>query len=529
MELFRTNIACAVVTAVLFGCPSVASTQVTTAQYGNSRSGAATGETTLNPRNVSVGSFGKVGRFTVDGDVYAQPLYLPALDLAGGRTDVLFVATEHGSVYAFRASDPGSPPIWKTSFIDPSLDITTVSFRDARCPFIRPEIGITSTPVIDAAAGIIYVLMRSREPTSSGDHRFVQRLHALNIRTGRDKVPPIEIRAAVRGAGGDAKNGMVAFDPLRENPRAALLLTHGVVYLAWASTCDVNPYHGWVMAYDAKTLRQVGVFNATPSGSDAGIWQGDAGLAADSAGNVYAVTGNGTFSEGASAANYGNTVLKLALTPAGFTVRDYFTPYNQLELSSEDQDLGSSGPVLIDDRGPHPHTLFVTGKEGVSYLIDRDRMGRFHAGDDAHALQTVKSSTGGFGAVAYWNHTVYVWGSNDVIKSYRVTTGHLSNPVEGTARSADPGATPTVSANGDRDGIVWAVETRTWRGNDKPSILHAFDAADVRKELYNSEINASRDRAGTTLRFAIPTVAAGRVYVGVKDAVDVYGVLKPAR
>ena len=516
--------------AALTVSSAIANTQVTTAQYGNSRTGAVTNEVALTPRNVNPATFGRIGRFEVDGDVYAQPLYLRSLEFANGvRRDVLFVATEHGSVYAFDARSPGSSPIWKESLIDPSVDITPVAARDARCPFIQPEVGITSTPVIDPDAGILYVLMRTREPTASGEHRFVQRLHALNIQTGRDRIPPAEIRASVRGTGDGARAGIVSFDQLRENPRAALLLTHGAVYLAWASSCDVGPYHGWVIAYDAKTLRQLGAFNATPTGAEGGIWQGDAGLAADSAGNVYAVTGNGTFTEESSAANYGNTVLELGLTRSGLVVRDYFTPYNQLELSSEDQDLGSSGAVLIDERGSHPHMILVTGKEGVSYLIDRDRMGHYRSDKDAHALQTVKSSTGGFGAVAFWNHTVYVWGSNDVIKSYRVSGGRLSSPVEGKARSVDPGATPTVSANGDHDGIVWAIETRTWRGADKPAVLHAFDAADVRRELYNSEMNSRRDRAGTALRFAIPTVVAGRVYVGVKRGVDVYGLITQRR
>jgi hypothetical protein len=508
-----------------------ASGQVTTAQYDNARTGAITTEATLTPANVGASSFGRIATFQVDADVYAQPLFVPGLNMARrGTHDVLFVATEHGTVYAFDAMSRGGSPLWKTSFIDPSVDISPLSSRDVNCPFIKPEVGITPTPVIDIASGTLYVLMRTKEPTTTGDHRYVQRLHALNIRTGAERVPPVEIRAAVKGSGVGSRNDIVGFEPLRENPRAALLLTHGVVYLSWASSCDVGPYHGWVMAYDARTLKQFAVFNATPNGSEAGIWQGDAGLAADTAGNVYAVTGNGSFEDTGALPGYGNTLLKLLLTPSGLLVLDYFTPSNQAELSSVDLDLGSSGPVLLgDESGPHKHLVLITGKAGVSYVVDRDKMGHYRPGSDPHAVQTMKTSESGFGASAYWNHTLYVWGSNDVLKAYGIKGGRLvSPPTLGPTKSADPGATPVVSSNAGRNGIVWAIETRTWRGADKPAVLRAYDARDVRRELYNSEINAARDRAGTALRFAIPTVVAGRVFVGGKKEVDVYGLLDAA-
>jgi len=521
----------AVVLALSLCVSGVSRGQVTTAQYGNARTGAVTTETSLTPSNVASSTFGKIGAFNVDGDVYAQPLFVPHLDLPNrGRHDVLFVATERGTVYAFDAASRAAAPLWKTSFLDPANNITPLSFPDVECPFIDPDIGITATPVIDLAGGSIYVLMRTKEATRGGRRRYVQRLHILDIRTGSEKLPPVEIRATVRGNGDGSHNGVVEFDPLRENPRAALLLDHGVVFLSWASSCDVGPYHGWVIAYDAKTLRQVGAFNATPRGSDAGIWQGDAGLAADSAGNVYAVTGNGTYDEG-SPPNYGNTVVKLGLNASGLVVRDYFTPSNQAALSKADLDLGSGGPLLVpDESGPNKHMLFVTGKAGVSYLIDRDRMGHYRPGNDSHAIQTLHTSESGFGSSAYWNHTLFVWGSNDVLKAYRLTAGRITSPPTlGPTRSVDPGAMPVVSSNGDRNGIVWAIQTRTWRGANKPAVLHAYSAADVRRELYNSEMNPSRDRAGTALRFTVPTVANGRVFVGAKSEVDVYGLLAADR
>ena len=502
--------------------------QVTTAQYGNARIGVAATETILTPANVRPDRFGRVASYPVDGPVYAQPLYLPRTDWAGHpATAALFVATEHGSVYAFDAGGSGTDPIWQRAFIDAANGVTAVPARDVGCPFLAPEIGITSTPVIDPAAGTLYVLMRTREPGHSGAYRYVQRLHALDLRDGHDRIPPVAIDAQAPGSCDGSDGGVIAFDPLRENPRAALLLAKGVVSLAWGSSCDVGPYHGWVMAYDSRTLQQLGALNVSPNGSAAGIWQGDAGLAADSAGNVFVVTGNGSFDDGRTPGDYGNTVLKLGLTQSGFVVRDYFTPSEQAALSGSDEDLGSSGPILLSDQaGTHRRLLFVAGKNGKSFLIDRDAMGHFHCDNNAHAVQVLTTSLGGFGASAFWHHTLYVWGSDSTLLAYPLRGGRIKGPpISATVRSTDPGAVPVISANGDRAGIVWAIETRTWQGDEHAAILHAFDALDVRHELFNSEMKGSRDRAGEGTRFAIPTVAGGRVFVGGRDRVDVYGLL----
>jgi hypothetical protein len=500
---------------------------VTTSQYGNARLGATTVESLLTPANVRPEQFGRIASLPVDGPVYAQPLYLPRVEGPGGTAAaVLFVATEHASVYAFDASGTATSPFWRRSFIDASAGITPVPARDSNCPFIAPEIGITSTPVIDAETGTIYVLVRTRETTAGGT-RYVQRLHSLDVRDGSERLPAVEISARAAGSGDGSRGGVIDFDPLRENPRAALLLSKGIVYAAWGSSCDVGPYHGWVIAYDGRSLKQLGALIVTPNGSAAGIWQGDAGLAADSAGNVFAVTGNGTFNESGTPPDYGNSVLKLGLGKNGLEVRDFFTPSDQAAMSSEDADLGSSGPILLpDEPGPHPHLLFVAGKNGRAFLVDRDRMGRFHSGQDPHAVQALPTSEGGFGASAFWGHTLYLWGSDAALIAYPVRDGRITGPpVVAPAKSTDPGATPVVSAHGDRDGIVWAIQTRTWRGAEQAAILHAFDAADVRRELFHSEMNSARDRAGAAVRFAIPTVAGGRVYVGGRDRVDVYGLL----
>lgn len=457
----------------------------TTAQYDNARTGAAIHETVLTPAKVKA-KFGKVAVLPVDGDVYAQPLVFQ---------NQLIVATENNTVYAFNATSLSPTPLWHVNLGTP------LSFRDVRCPFIRPNVGITPTPVIDSVTGSIYVLARTTSEQS---------LHRLSVRDGHDLTPPTAIHASTSGTGIDAANGVVSFDPLRENPRAALLLDRGVVYLSWASSCDVAPYHGWVIGYDAKTLKQRAAFNASPDGAEAGVWQGDAGLAADSAGHVYAATGNGSFGD----RNYGSSILQLTLTGSALQVTDFFTPSNQAELTRDDEDLGSSGPVLVP-----PRLLVLTGKSGMTYVVDRRSMGRFGTSDAGRAVQSFRTSNGGFGAAAYWNHTVYLWGSDDVLKAYALSDHGLTLRESSPVKATDPGSTPTVSANGDRDGIVWAIETRTWNGQDRPAVLHAFDAADVRDEIF-------RGTGGLATRFAIPTVAAGRVYVGAKGEVDVFG-LRP--
>jgi hypothetical protein len=510
-------------------CAAVAllgATSVTTSQYDNARTGATLTETVLTPRNVAAASFGKVAALAVDGDVYAQPLVLPALDVAGKSRGVVFVATEHDSVYAFDATASVPSPLWHVSFLDAGRGVTPVPFRDVACPFIRPEVGITATPVIDAAAGTLYVLARTKE-TAGGAARYVQKLHALDVRTGAERFGgPVEIRAVVDGRGAGSHDGKLAFDALRENPRAALLLVEGTLVLTWASSCDAGPYHGWVVTYDARSLRQTGALVTSPNADDAGIWQSDTGPAADERGNVFLATGNGAFDAApAGGRDYGDSILQLTLR-GGIAVRDYFTPFDQARLNAEDGDVGSGGPLLLPDQpGPHRHLLVLGGKGGGLYVIDRDAMGRYRAGSNAHAVQTVDAAHSIFGAAAYWNGHVYALWSDDVLRDYALREGRLSATSVAQAQQTftDPGATPSISANGERDGIVWVIQTRGWRAPDWPAVLRAYDAANVARELYDSEQRPERDRAGTALRFTIPTVAGGRVYVGAKGELDVYG------
>ena len=512
--------------ALTIGLPAGAQS-VTTSQYDNARSGTNRLETILTPRNVNVRHFGKIFTLKLDGDIYAQPLFLAGLEIPGkGRHDVLFVATEHDTVYAFDAYRHPALPLWRVSFL--RKGVTTLSEDDVECPFIVPEVGITSTPVIDADTGTLYVLARTKERTELPTSHYVQRLHALDLTTGLEKFGgPVEIRAAINGKGTGSQSGRVEFDPLRENPRASLLLANGSVYLTWASSCDVGPYHGWVMAYDAHTLKQKSVFNASPDADDSGIWASDTGPAADKGGNLFLATGNGRFDAAKRGRDYGDSLLKL--DGQNLKLRDYFAPFNVEKLDADDQDLGSGGPVLLPDQlGTHPHLVVIAGKGGTIYLIDRDHMGHHQPGSDSQVVQTIPSPGGGvFGSMGYWNHILYVLSnsSSGALRQFAVRDGKLTLKV--TSKSGFPPicATPAISANGLRDGVLWVVHSKAWNGDDTNAVLFAFDALDTSRLLYHSEQNPSRDRAGLALRFNIPTVVNGHVYVGAKHEVDVYGLL----
>lgn len=508
--------------------------QVLTSQYDNARTGANLNEKILTPQNVNSRQFGKVFTLTVDGDIYAQPLYLPNVEIPGhGKSNVLFVATEHDSVYAFDADGSSTKPLWKVGFINDDKDIHTVSARDVHCPFIQPEIGISSTPVIDSSTGTLYVVARTRERSADGNWRFVQRLHALAITTGTEKFGgPVTIRARIQGRSFLFAKSNIDFDPLKENQRAALLLVNGKVVITWASSCDVGPYYGWIIAYDARTLAQTGVLNLSPDAGEGGIWQGDAGPAADAEGNVYLISGNGKFTAAEGGHDYGDSVVKLGFTANGLVVRDYFTPSNQEKLNATDGDFGSGAPILLPDQpAPHSHLLLAAGKAGILYELDRDNLGKFQKVDDSHAVQAVRAGIDSFGAPAYWNGHVYYFLSGDYLRDYPLQNGRL--PKEPAAKSTtqftDPGATPAISANGTKNGIVWVLSSKTWDGPDRTAVLYAYDAENVARQLYNSNQEYARDHAARSLRFAIPTVAGGRVYVGAKYEVDVYGLLPASK
>ena len=505
--------------------------QIITSQYDNARIGANIHETILNPRNVDVKRFGRVFRLSVDGDIYAQPLYLPSLAIPGkGTHDVVFVATEHDSVYAFDAAGAPKEPLWKVNFTDVAKGITTLSMESVHCPFLNPEVGITSTPVIDAQSGTLYVLVRTKEAGS-----FWQRLHALDVRTGREKFGgPVVIRASVesrvKSLFGFGPTQTVEFLALHENPRAALLLDRGTVYLTWGSSCDVGPYYGWVLAYDAHTLRQKGALNTAPEAALSGIWQSDTGPAADEEGNIYTITGNGVFNAASGGRDFGDSVIKVGLTTAGLAVKDYFTPSDQEQRNRTDADLGSGGPLLVPPQlGSSVRLLIAVGKGHELFVLDRERMGKFRLGNNRHALQTVRLGGGVFGAPAYWNGHIYVSAEDDVLKDFRIEGDRLALSSQGEMRFTHPGAIPSVSANGSQDGIVWLIETIRGHTSNTPAVLHAYDAQDLSRELYSNEQNSGRDRAGAALHFTIPVVANGRVYVPASRELDVYGLLAPGK
>lgn len=511
--------------------PHLAATQVLTSQMNAARTGADTTETRLTPRNVNVRQFGHRFRVPADGDVYAEPLVAPRLRLADGRDhDVLVVATEHGSVDAWDADRATARPLWHAHLCDAPAGATAVPNRDVGCPFIKPEVGITCTPVIDLGAGTLFVLARTKEAGPGGAPRYAQRLHALDLRTGVERRgSPVEIRVTAPGTGEGAVGGALAFDPLRENPRASLLLARGRVVACWASSCDVGPYHGWVMSFDARTLAPLGALLTSPDASQSGIWKSDTGPAADAAGHVFVVTGNGRFDADHGGRDFGNSVLRLDLDGGAPRIADSFTPFDQAQLDAEDGDLGSGGPILVGGDATGPRRLVFASKAGKVYVLDPDHLGGAQRDRDAGAIQAFESSDGEYGAPAYWNGHVYLQGSDVPLRDHALRDGRLSaRPIaESRTSMPNPGATPTVSAHGIRNGIVWTIQSKPFGTDDRPAIVHAYDAAHVATELWTSEQNPARDRAGIALRFTIPTVANGLVYVGTRRGVDVYGLLPP--
>ncbi len=495
-----------------------AQVSVTTYRNNLARSGENLTETILTPANVNPAQFGKIFSRPVDGQLYAQPLYLPSVAIPGkGVHNVVFVATEHDSVYAFDADSntgPNGPPLWQVSLADTAAGETTPGVADVmNCPTIAPEVGITGTPVIDPSTNTLYVVA-----TTKRDELIFHRLHALDVASGAERPgSPVLIAASVPGTGDRAlssSSNSVNFDAYFYKNRAGLLLLNGVVYTGWTSLCDSRTFHGWIIAYDARSLHQVAV------------WMGGAAPAADAQGNIYAISGNGRFDADANGLDFGDSVIKLS--SPGLAVVDYFTPFNQLYLDRADIDLGSSGAVLLPDLAgsmPHPHLLVSAGKEGRIYLLDRDRMGHFNPNGDSQIVQSIEGAVGAvFGGPAYFNGTVYFSAAHDKLKAFSVSGAHIETvPLSQSSVVFNyPGAVPAVSANGSSNGIVWVVESGFG------GTLHAYDASNLANELYNSRMNSSRDALGSFVKFSVPTIAGGRVYVGTGDALAVFGLLNPS-
>lgn len=526
--------------ALLISLSASAQVNVLTYHYDNTRQGANLNETILTPDNVNSASFGQLFSYTVDGDVYAQPLYVFGLSIPGkGTHNVVFVATEHNSVYAFDAdSNDGANGglLWHVN-LGPSAPTSVANFEFTP---IQPEVGITGTPVIDLPSGTLYVDAFTQEGTG-----YSHKIHALNLTDGTEKsFSPVTVSVSISGTGAGSSKGVLSFQARQELQRCALTLVNGVLYIAYAGYTDMSntdPFHGWILGYNPENLQLIPgyVFCSTPNGTTAqfgsiagrgGIWMGGGGLAVDGSGNLYFATGDGNFNAFPNTAGteFGDSVIRLS-TGGGLSVADYFTPYNELsfETNNNDLDVGSGGVMVLPDQpGPNPHLLIQAGKAQEAYLINRDMM----TTDNKHInttsqhdniIQSMPLGGGSFGTPAYFNGQIYYVASKDVIRSYLFSSDGTLIPdlpnSSGSRTFGFPGATPFVSANGVDNGIVWAIQKAS------PAVLVAYNATNLSSEIYSSSDAGNRDQLTAGVKFAVPIVANGKVYVGSHGALTVFG------
>jgi hypothetical protein len=512
--------------------PSPPTIDILTYQYNLARTGVTSLETILTPANVTAGSFGKKASFAVDGFVYAGPLYVSNLALPSGQREVLFVATEHDSVYAFDATAATTDPLWHVSLL--ATGELPVPSEDTGSDDLVPEIGITGTPVIDRAAELLYVVSKAKRTDGS----YVQRLHALRLADGSEGPgSPVVIAAQVPGTAPDAVDGKVSFEALRHNQRAALALIGGRVVIAWASHGDNGLYHGWLMAYDTAALgNPPAAFLTTPDGLAGGIWMGANGPSADADGNIYVASGNGDFDtdkDDGARTNFGLSALKLHLDGNVFTVKDFFSPHETDELNSADLDFGTSAAVLLPDRaGTTGHRLVVGGKTGSLYVLDRDDLGHFNNDTDRVVQTLIIDSSFLISNPVIFGDSLYILPHKLPLMAFTIdpATGLFGDDPTSVANTClecfNRGSTPSVSANGTKNAIVWALDNSGYK-TIEPAILHAYDATDLTNELYaspSSKLDANA--AGLAVKFTVPAVANGRVFVGGQKAVTVYGLLK---
>jgi hypothetical protein len=477
-----------------------AAVNVLTQHNNNFRTGANLNEYVLTTSNVNTGQFGKLFTRAVDGAIYAQPLYIHSLIISNITRNVIYVCTEHNSVYCFDADNPtASNALWQVN-LGPSVSSSILN-----CPDLQPEVGITGTPVIDPVSGTLYVEAKTLESSI-----YIHRLHALDLISGAEKFNgPVVLQATVPGTG-DGSN-TVSFVPKLEFNRPGLLLLSNVVYIAFGSHCDIGYYHGWVFGYNASDVQQqVSVFCTTPNGNDGGIWAGGMGPAADSNGNIYVMTGNGTF-DATNGTDYGDSFIKLSTAGGTLTAADSFAPHDQATLSYNDQDVGSGGPMLV----PGTNILVGLDKIGRMYVVNQNHFGGFVPTADTNIVQEFQAVTGGCCVAqcpVFWsgptNQLVFTWTASDVLKAYQFNgfTFQTTPVAKGTVQQGRPGGT-SLSANGNAAGsaIVWGIE-----GNN--NALHAYSAVNISNELWNSQQNAARDSLGTYVKFCAPTIVNGKVY-----------------
>jgi len=507
--------------------PVFAQVSVLTQHNDNFRSGLNPYETILTPANVNAATFGTIGSLPVDGLVAAEPLLVSNINIPGkGIRNVVYVVTLHDSVYAFDADNPtNTNPLWQVSFLNAAAGVTSEPAAELSCTSTTmfSEMGILGTPVIDSASQTMYVLAKTKENTS---YHF--RVHALDITSGMEKFGgPVDVNATVTGQLGtltlsDASKSMLA--------RPGLLLSHGVVYLAFGSNgCDGQNTRGWVVAYDATTLLQLGVLNDTPNSKAAkgNIWQSGSGLATDDNGNIFFSTANGAFDANLGQNDFGSSIVKTQWVNNGLAVTDYFTPYNVAYLNSTDLDIGSAGVLMLPDQpGPHPHLIVGSGKEGSVYLLNRDNMGQFNSVDNSQIVQFIPfdgtdvppqshtppgSQVGRmFSTPAYWNGYVYLTGQNQGVTQFSMQNGQMVL-LNRNANALCCAHTPSISANGTNNGILWIPN-----GNG----FVAYNASDVTlPALYTNS------KMGTLAHFNTPMIANGKVFVGAKGTLQVLGLL----
>lgn len=494
------------------------------------RTGWNPAETTLTRSNVQSSTFGKLFTMPVDGVIDAEPLYLSAVSIPGlGVHNVVYAVTESDSVYAFDAGD--GTQLWHTSLLGPG----EVPSDTHGCGQITPGIGVTSTPVIDRTAGpngTIFVVAMSKNSSA-----YFQRVHALDITTGKPRGGPVTVQAKYPGTGDNSQGGYVIFDPAQYAERSGLLLLNHVLFTAWTSHCDERPYTGWVMAYDTRTGKQVAVLDITPNGNEGAIWQAGSGMASDGS-NIFFLSGNGTFdtkldSQGfPENGDYGNAFLKLSTSGKKLAVSDYFTMHNTVQESNADLDFGSGGALIVPvqkDSGGNPHYLAIgAGKDGNIYVADRNNMGKFNPNNDDALYQKLSGAVSGglWSMPAYFAGNVYFGPVGNRLLHFQFSNAKLStSPVSKSAISFTyPGTTPSGSSNGSKNGIVWAIEH-----SDPTDVLHAYNSDDLSNELYNSNQAANqRDQFGTASHFGTPMIVDGKVYVGTRNSVAVFGVLGQA-
>lgn len=525
MPILRTWLAL-ICTALLF-MPAAFSQDVLTYHNNNARTGLNANETILTPSNVNSASFGKLFTLSVDGLVDAEPLYLSAVSVGGVTHNLLIVATEHDSIYAFDA-DSGSL-LWHVS----ALKSGETTSDDRGCSQVTPEIGITSTPVIRRPAGtngVTYTVAMSRD--SSGNYH--QRLHALDASTGNELYGgPVDIAAKYPGTGDNSSGGFVIFDPAQYKERSGLLLLGGEVYLAWASHCDIRPYTGWIMGYSATTLLQKTVLNVTPNGNEGAIWGAGAGLTADNLGNILFLDANGFFDSTLNSSgfpnsgDYGNAFMRLTVKN-GLAVADYFEMDNEQQENDSDTDLGSGGAILLppmkDASGTVWNLAAGAGKDTNLYLANRNNMGKFNPNSNNNYQELAGALPGGIWSMpAYFNGRLYYGPVGQPILAFQFKSAKLlTAPVAQTANAFGyPGATPSISSNKSQNGIVWAAE------NTNPAVLHAYNALTL-VELYNTNQAANgRDHFGQGNKYITPLIVNGKVYVGTTSGVGAFGLLPP--